>query len=665
MESVDKDKSGRYVILRGTIAMQRMTLVNIYRPEMEGADFIHNIFFKFACPITELIIGGDFNVVLDPVLDRSSTKVSPLSQVAKALKYELSSYNLIDIWRFKNKTKKEYSFYSHRHNNYSRIDYFFVPKAKDYLIELCDYLPRILSDHAPLLISVHQSPELPSCKLWRFSNHLLNNPEALNFINNNIDNFMITNKNSASSGIIWEAMKAFLRGQIISYSSSKKKQYQKQSQLLEKEISTMERQHSKTKDAQLFQQLQSKKLEYNILSSKEAENALLRSRQRYYEHGDKIGKVLAWQIRKEEISKSITTLRSSDNKNIEHPKLINQEFLDFYKLLYKSQGVEEAEIQNFLSKLDIPVLCDHDREELEKEISKEEIQLAVAALAGGKTPGLDGFSMDFYKTFFFKLADPLLSMYMEAIHKKELPETLNQALITVLLKPGKDPNLCTSYRPISLLNSDYKILTKMIALRLERVLPSLIHMDQTGFIKNRSSFDNIRRLMNIIYSAKQMDSPVIALSLDAEKAFDRVEWPYLIAILHKMNFGPKCIDMIRMLYGNPSATVRTNSDLSSQFNLSRGTRQGCPLSPLLFALAVEPLAVAIRANKSISGLEIGGYVHKISLYADDVMLYLTNPKSSLPTLSQLLENFRDISGYKININKSVMMPLNLAGRKCP
>ncbi len=106
MESVDKDKSGRYVILRGTIAMQRMTLVNIYRPEMEGADFIHNIFFKFACPITDLIIGGDFNVVLDPVLDRSSTKVSPLSQVAKALKYELSSYNLIDIWRFKNKTKK-------------------------------------------------------------------------------------------------------------------------------------------------------------------------------------------------------------------------------------------------------------------------------------------------------------------------------------------------------------------------------------------------------------------------------------------------------------------------------------------------------------------------------------------------------------------------------
>lgn len=125
---------------------------------------------------------------------------------------------------------------------------------------------------------------------------------------------------------------------------------------------------------------------------------------------------------------------------------------------------------------------------------------------------------------------------------------------------------------------------------------------------------------------------MIALSLDAEKA-----WSYLIAILQKMNFGPK------------SATIRTNSDLSSHFNLSRWTRQGCPLSPLLFALAMEPLAIAIRAQEAISGLEIGGYVHKISLYADDVMLYLTNPESSLPNLSQLLENFREISGYKINI----------------
>lgn len=138
-------------------------------------------------------------------------------------------------------------------------------------------------------------------------------------------------------GIVWEAMKAFLRSQIINYSSSKKKQYQKRLQLLEKEILTMERQHFQTKDIQLFQQLQAKKLEYNIMTSKEAENALLRSRQRYYEHGDKIGIVLAWQIRKEEISKTITTICSSDKINIKHSKLINQEFLDFYKLLYMLQ----------------------------------------------------------------------------------------------------------------------------------------------------------------------------------------------------------------------------------------------------------------------------------------------------------------------------------------
>lgn len=127
------------------------------------------------------------------------------------------------------------------------------------MIELCEYLPRILSDHAPLLISAQCSLEMPNYKLWRFSGHLLNSSDALSFINNNIENFISTNKSSASSGVIWEAMKAFLRGQIIAFSSGRKKQYQKQLQSLEKEISVMEREHFRNKDAQLLQQLQSKK----------------------------------------------------------------------------------------------------------------------------------------------------------------------------------------------------------------------------------------------------------------------------------------------------------------------------------------------------------------------------------------------------------------------
>ena len=196
-----------------------------------------------------------------------------------------------------------------------------------------------------------------------------------------------------------------------------------------------------------------------------------------------------------------------------------------------------------------------------------------------------------------------------SIKNGRLPETLEQALIIVLPKPGNDPSLCESYRPISLLSSEYKILTKIIATRLEKVIPSLVNVDQTGFIQNRSLSDNVRRLLNIIHCAKSMENPVIAISLDAEKAFDRVEWHFLFAVLKKMNFSPNILRLIRILYLNPTAMIQTNTVISTPVPLSHGTRQGCPLSPLIFALVIEPLAIAVRSHNSISGVKVGPENH--------------------------------------------------------
>ena len=162
---------------------------------------------------------------------------------------------------------------------------------------------------------------------------------------------------------------------------------------------------------------------------------------------------------------------------------------------------------------------------------------------------------------------------------------------------------CASYRPISLLNNDVKILAKVLARRLEDVLPSVISPDQTGFIKNRQSFFNICRLFNILYSPSE-SVPECIISMDAEKAFDRVEWDYLFTVLEKFGFGPVFISWIRLLYSAPSASVLTNSQYSTPFSLHRGTRQGCPISPLLFALAIEPLAIALRDSNQITGVVI-------------------------------------------------------------
>lgn len=149
-------------------------------------------------------------------------------------------------------------------------------------------------------------------------------------------------------------------------------------------------------------------------------------------------------------------------------------------------------------------------------------------------------------------------------------------IIKVLHKKNKDPLKCLSFRPISLLNSDYKLISKALANRLSKHWPKLINSDQTGFIQKRSSASNFCRFFNIIHLATSRAEPSIAITLDAEKAFDRLEWPYLFRVLARFGCDPSFINWISMLYKKPQARIITNGQMSAAFSLSRSSRQGCP-----------------------------------------------------------------------------------------
>lgn len=145
------------------------------------------------------------------------------------------------------------------------------------------------------------------------------------------------------------------------------------------------------------------------------------------------------------------------------------------------------------------------------------------------------------------------------------------------------------------MNTDAKILAKILARRLEIPFPLIISVDQTGFIKNRHAYVYISRPLDMVYSPSDEVSECM-VSFDAEKAFDRIEWGYLFAVLNSLGFRPNFINWIRLLFSNPSVSVRTNSQMSKSFSLHRGTRQGCPLSPILFDLAIKPLAQGLLGS---------------------------------------------------------------------
>ncbi len=250
-------------------------------------------------------------------------------------------------------------------------------------------------------------------------------------------------------------------------------------------------------------------------------------------------------------------------------------------------------------------------------------------------------------------------MIKETLDNKKLPKSLEVATITLLPQPGKDKQKCDSYRPLSLLNADYKILSKLIAHRLESVIPKIIHPDQTGFVMNRHGSDNVWQLLHVIDGAQKKEISTLIISMDANKAFDRIEPCFLFRTLEAMDFEEKFIQYIKTLFKAPKAKILTDDVLSNTFYLTRGCRQGCPSSHLLFAVAIEPLAIAIHSNLSIAGIKFGMSEHKLSLYADDLLLYVTDPHTSVPPLLQCLKEYGAVSGYKLNYTKSEILPLNI------
>ncbi len=404
--------------------------------------------------------------------------------------------------------------------------------------------------------------------------------------------------------------------------------------------------HTHTHTLTLFKERQT---EYNLLSTDKATYLLTKAQLNVYDSGDKASKLLA-QLAKihNEIGELITN----------HMEINNAFKQNLVVYLYSSEcDGNLAQLQSFFDKLTLPSVSADQNNLLGGEISDAEILQAINSLKCNKTPGPDGYTSEFYKKFALQLCPLLRAMLNESWSSGYLPPSLRQAAITLLPKGGKDLLQCSSYRPISLLNTDYKVLSKILTTRLEKVITQIILPDQTGFIINRHSSSNLRRLLNIVYSSSS-HLPEMAISLDAEKAFDRVEWQYLFFTLTTFGFDDSFISWIKLLYSLPVASVITNGQQSELFSLNRGTRQGCSLSPLLFAIAIEPLAAALRQSNDFLGLEHGGISHKLSLYVDDIILYVADPLNSIPAFLSILTQFGKLSGYKINYEKSEILPLN-------
>ena len=447
-----------------------------------------------------------------------------------------------------------------------------------------------------------------------------------------------------------------IRGLTIPYSKNKASKMRKTEDELEKRLELLNGKFDQGEDT-----TESERKEYEHLKTelrhiyeKRAEGAIFRSKVRWIQEGEKPTKYFFNMERKNFNRKIISELTVADGGLTVNENQIMDEIKLFYENLYNSSNNSTNEdFHEFTNNINqqLPKLSTEQCNGIEGKLTLNECWEALKSMGTGRSPREDGFTAEFYKCFFEIVGKDLLNSYNAAYENGEMSVSQRRGIITLIPKENSDLRELTNWRPITLLNVDYKIASKAIATRMVKFLPHVINSNQTGFMKGRYIGQNIRLFNDIMEQTELQDIPGILLLLDFRKAFDTIEWNFIQQSLSLFNFGPCLKQWVKTFYTNSESAVLHNGFTTDFFKLSRGVRQGCPLSPYLFIVGVEILASRIRTDNNVMGIKIFGTEHKISQFADDTTLLLSNLTSVQNSLT-LVDQFGSISGLLLNVEKT-------------
>ena len=293
---------------------------------------------------------------------------------------------------------------------------------------------------------------------------------------------------------------------------------------------------------------------------------------------------------------------------------------------------------------------------LGQPFTEEEVSGVIFSMEKNTAPGPDHMPIEFFQACWEVIKLDIMRMFDEFHDHKLEMERLNYGTITLIPKI-KDANQIQQYRPICLLNVVYKIFTKALMLRMEKSMSKIISKSQNAFIKGRNIMDGVMSLHEILHDTKVRKKEGLVLKLDFEKAYDKINWKFLMDCLKQRGFGAKWCAWIWQVMTSGTLSVKVNNSLVSYFKSGKGVRQGDPLSPLLFNIAADALAKMIttaQENDLFTGL-VPEYVEKgvaVLQYADDTILCLQDDIEGARNMNLLLYLFENMSGLKINFNKS-------------
>ena len=398
-----------------------------------------------------------------------------------------------------------------------------------------------------------------------------------------------------------------------------------------------------------------------LLNIHHAKGAQIRSRTKWMEEGEKNTKYFLGLEKARAVRNTITQLKTDSGNLIDSQNQIHQKITDYYKEIYKKKinfQTEISQFNNFISNSNIPQISNEDKTKCDEIITLTELEEALKLLNNKSAPGHDGLTPTFYKHFWPFIGPLVHASFIKAFHEGQLSLSQRRAIIIQIHK-GKNlaRDILMNWRPISLTDTDYKILAKALALRIQHVLNEIVNEDQVGYLKGRNIATIIRFIDDVIEMIRYNKQTGGIVALDYCKAFVSIDKAFLQKSFEVFGFGVEFQKWVKVLMESNYSSVQHNGWLSEWFPTESGIRQGCPFSPLCFILAVEILAIKIRQTNIIKGIPLpsinannSNLSAKIQQYADDTTVFIKDA-NDLKYVLKIVDTFSKFSGLKLNTDK--------------
>lgn len=605
-------------------------------------------------PDSNIIFAGDLNLVMHSNEKRGGT-FAPDPYRSK-LEHIMQEKDLVDI-----KPKNRRYTWSNKRigagNIMERLDRFLVNVTflSTFSIGLSDILSSSASDHYPITLSLHnhsQSGPLP----FRYSPLWNRIPAAREVVKQAWFQHV-----EGSPVFIWETKLKQTRQALKLWAKNNYQEPEIVKKDLKKNLESVQlnieaqglTQQAKENEIRLYAQLRQ-------IAREEEIKWRIKSRQLWLRDGDKNTSYFHKQATVRKTRNAVSTIKDSEGKNHDtHESIKAAATSHFKKLLTEDKSEEDYSslLQHMTSNVTQEI-----NSKLIQEIEEEEVHSAIWSLHPDKAPGPDGFSISFYREFWHLIKKDLLKMIRWSLRKGKLGGSTNSTYLALIPKENR-PSTFSRFRPISLCNSAYKIIAKILSARLKPHLTSLISENQGGFLPNRHISDSILLVQEAIHSSMSKKEKGFVLKLDLANAFDRVRHSFLFAVLHKMGFNASFISMIKACISNPWISPLINGRPCEAFQSSRGLKQGCPLSPYLFILMAESLSKSLDYNRRvglITGIQFAQGTKNInhSQFADDTLLMGGASITIARRFKKILDQFMAFSSGMINQVKSCVYGWN-------